>query len=181
MKKIYLIRHAESEANAAMDLDNPTYYYDARITKKGELQALKTRESLKNINFDKYICSPLTRTLQTFSLIFPDKTPIIDPLVREHLFSSCDVGRQPEILKKEFKLFNFSNLNKYWWNNDIPINEKKIVKENFNDIKKRMDKFKLSLNDNKSETIALVSHGTFLSQITGYLLENCEHFIWEYY
>ena len=55
------------------------------------------------------------------------------------------------------------------------------MKENFNDIKKRMDKFKLSLNDNKSETIALVSHGTFLSQITGYLLENCEHFIWEYY
>ena len=29
-------------------------------------------------------------------------------------------------------------------------------------------------------TIALVSHGTFLSQITGYMLENCEHFIWEY-
>ena len=30
--KLYLIRHAESEANAASDLDNPTYYYDARIT-----------------------------------------------------------------------------------------------------------------------------------------------------
>ena len=54
MKKIYLIRHAESEANAAMDLDNPTYYYDARITKKGEGQALKTREKLININFDTY-------------------------------------------------------------------------------------------------------------------------------
>ena len=27
--KICLIRHAESEANAASDLDNPTYYYDA--------------------------------------------------------------------------------------------------------------------------------------------------------
>ena len=34
MKKIYLIRHAESEANVAMDLDNPTYYYDAKITKR---------------------------------------------------------------------------------------------------------------------------------------------------
>jgi len=33
---------------------------------------------------------------------------------------------------------------------------------------------------NDSSTIALVSHGTFLSQITGYFLENCEHFIWEY-
>ena len=43
MKKIYLIRHAESEANAAVDLDNPTYYYDAKITKRGENQALKAR------------------------------------------------------------------------------------------------------------------------------------------
>ena len=72
MKKIYLIRHAESEANASVDLDNPTYYYDAKITKRGEGQALKARSVLENINFDTFICSPLTRTLQTFSIIFPD-------------------------------------------------------------------------------------------------------------
>ena len=180
MKKIYLIRHAESEANAAADLDNPTYYYDARITEKGKEQALKTSINLKNIIFDNYICSPLTRTMETFSLIFPDKKPILQPFIREHLFHSCDVGRQPDTLKKEFPQFDFSNLNKYWWNNNIPINEKKIVKENFNDIKIRLDKFKKWLDDNDSTTIALVSHGTFLSQITGYMLENCEHFIWEY-
>ena len=77
-------------------------------------------------------------------------------------------------------LAKFSNLNKYWWNNDETINEKKIVKENFNDIKIRLDKFKSLLNTNDSSTIALVSHGTFLSQITGFFLENCEHYIWEY-
>ena len=31
-----------------------------------------------------------------------------------------------------------------------------------------------------NSTIAIISHGTFLSQITGHLLENCEHYIWEY-
>ena len=180
MKKIYLIRHAESEANAAVDLDNPTYYYDARITKKGEGQALKAKNVLENIHFDTFICSPLTRTLQTFSIIFPDKRPIIEPLIREHLFHSCDVGRQPGSLKKDFTSFDFSNLNDFWWNNNRPINEKKIVKENFNDIKNRLDKFKLWLNKSNSNTIALVSHGTFLSQITGYMLENCEHYVWEY-
>ena len=178
--KLYLIRHAESEANAASDLDNPTYYYDARITKRGESQALKAKNVLENIHFDTYICSPLTRTLQTFSIIFPDKKPIIEPLIREHLFHSCDVGRQPDNLKKDFKSFDFSNLNDFWWNNNKPINEKKIVKENFNDIKNRLDKFKLWLNKSNSNTIALVSHGTFLSQITGYMLENCEHYVWEY-
>jgi len=180
MKKIYLIRHAESEANAAVDLDNPTYYYDARITKKGEGQALKAKNVLENIHFDTFICSPLTRTLQTFSIIFPDKKPIIEPLIREHLFHSCDVGRQPSSLKKDFTSFDFSNLNDFWWNNNRPINEKKIVKENFNDKKNRLDKFKLWLNKSNSNTIALVSHGTFLSQITGYMLENCEHYVWEY-
>ena len=180
MKKIYLIRHAESEANAAVDLDNPTYYYDARITKRGESQALKAKNVLENIHFDSYICSPLTRTLQTFSIIFPDNKPIIEPLIREHLFHSCDVGRQPSSLKKDFTSFDFSNLNDFWWNNNKPINEKKIVKENFNDIKNRLDKFKLWLNKSNSNTIALVSHGTFLSQITGYMLENCEHYVWEY-
>ena len=180
MKKIYLIRHAESEANAAVDLDNPTYYYDARITKRGENQALKAKNVLENIHFDTYICSPLTRTLQTFSIIFPDNKPIIEPLIREHLFHSCDVGRQPSSLKKDFTSFDFSNLNDFWWNNNKPINEKKIVKENFNDIKNRLDKFKLWLNKSNSNTIALVSHGTFLSQITGYMLENCEHYVWEY-
>ena len=180
MKKIYLIRHAESEANAAVDLDNPTYYYDARITKKGEGQALKAKNVLENIHFDTFICSPLTRTLQTFSIIFPDKRPIIEPLIREHLFYSCDVGRQPSSLKKDFTSFDFSNLNDFWWNNNRPINEKKIVKENFNDIKNRLDKFKLWLNKSNSNTIALVSHGTFLSQITGFMLENCEHYVWEY-
>jgi broad specificity phosphatase PhoE len=180
MKKVYLIRHAESEANAAVDLDNPTYYYDARITKRGESQALKAKNVLENIHFDTYICSPLTRTLQTFSIIFPDNKPIIEPLIREHLFHSCDVGRQPSSLKKDFTSFDFSNLNDFWWNNNKPINEKKIVKENFNDIKNRLDKFKLWLNKSNSNTIALVSHGTFLSQITGYMLENCEHYVWEY-
>ena len=180
MKKIYLIRHAESEANAAVDLDNPTYYYDARITKRGESQALKAKNVLKNIHFDTYICSPLTRTLQTFSIIFPDNKPIIEPLIREHLFHSCDVGRQPSSLKKDFTSFDFSNLNDFWWNNNKPINEKKIVKENFNDIKNRLEKFKSWLSKNNSNTIALVSHCTYLSQITGYMLENCEHYVWEY-
>jgi glucosyl-3-phosphoglycerate phosphatase len=180
MKKIYVIRHAESEANAAVDLDNPTYYYDARITKRGVDQALKARSALENIQFDTFICSPLTRTLQTFSIIFPDKKPVIEPLIREQLFHSCDVGRQPNDLKKDFISFDFSNLNKFWWNNNKQINEKKIVKENFNDIKNRLDKFKLWLNECNSNSIALVSHGTFLSQVTGYMLENCEHYVWEY-
>ena len=47
MKEIHLIRHAESEANAAIDVDNPTNYFDAKITEKGKLQAQKNMRNIK--------------------------------------------------------------------------------------------------------------------------------------
>ena len=180
MKEIYLIRHAESEANIADNLDNPTHYFDAKITAKGRLQAKQTYKDLKNLDFDLYVCSPLTRTLETFSIVFPEKKPIISDLVREHLYHSCDVGRQPIELEKEFPNFDFSNLKKFWWNQYIPIDEKIIIQESYNDIKIRLDKFKEWLDSKEIKKIAVVSHGTFLGQITGRMLNNCEHFIWKY-
>ena len=178
--KLYLIRHAESEANASSDLDNPTYYYDAKITKKGFEQAKKLNEKIKNYSFDKFFCSPLTRTLETFSIVFPNNQPIIEPEIREHLYHSCDVGRQPKKLKQEFKNFDFTNLNDYWWNNNTPINENKIVQETHNDIKARLKSFLLSIKNLNLQKIVLVSHGTFLSQITEYMLDNCEVYDCEY-
>ena len=178
--RLYLIRHAESVANAASDVDNPTYYYDSKITKKGIQQAKKLKERIKNISFDKYFCSPLTRTLETFSIVFPSQKPSIDPLIREHLYHSCDVGRQPKYLKREFNNYDFNNLNDYWWNNNIPINTKKIVKETHNDIKVRLKSFILSIKDINLNKIVIVSHGTFLSQITDYMLDNCEIYDCEY-
>ena len=180
-KKIYLIRHAQSEANAALDLDNPTFYYDARLTNLGKEQTLKTRKKLVNVNFDLMISSPLTRTLQTFSLIFPQpiKNTIVLPLAREHLDHSCDVGRQPEILKKEFPHFNLSTLKKFWWNNDKFIGEKTINQESLENLDVRVEKFKKWIYERDEKTIAVVSHGTFISRIIGFHLNNCEYAIWK--
>lgn len=179
-KEIYLIRHAQSEANAALDLDDPTFYYDARITPLGKEQALITKKKLKNIDFDLMVCSPLTRTLQTFSLIFPSPitNTIILPLIREQLDHSCDVGRQPSILQKEFPHFNFDNIKKFWWNNDITIDEKAINLESIADLDRRVLKFKSWINRRKEEKIAIVSHGTFISRIIYFFLDNCEFKIW---
>ena len=179
-KEIYLIRHAQSEANAALDLDDPTFYFDARITSYGKNQAFKAQEKLNDIDFDLMLCSPLTRTLQTFSLIFPAPiaNTIILPFVREHLDHSCDVGRQPSVLQKEFPQFNFDEIKKFWWNNDIPIDEKAINWETIEDLDKRVNKFKNWINKRPEKKIALVSHGTFISRIINYHLNNCEFEIW---
>ena len=180
-KEIYLIRHAQSEANAALDLEDPnTSYFDARITPLGKEQALNTKKRLENINFDLMLCSPLTRTMQTFSLIFPIpiKNTIILPIAREHLDHSCDVGRQPSILKKEFPDFDFSQVKKFWWNNNIPIDERTINYETIEDLDKRVLIFKSWINARPEKKIALVSHGTFISRIINFFLNNCEFEIW---
>ena len=80
------------------------------------------------------------------------------------------------------KVFDFYEIKNYEFINADPdildntrINdEKKQLKEN------PYGTWKKWLDNNDATIIALVSHGTFLSQITGYMLENCEHFIWEY-
>ena len=89
-KEVYLIRHGQSEANVALDLDNPNFYYDAKLTSLGKKQAQDTQKKLKNIDFDLMLCSPLTRALQTFSLIFPNLSheAVILPFVREHSLCS---------------------------------------------------------------------------------------------
>ena len=179
-KEIYLIRHAQSKANAALDLDNPTLYYDSEITALGKDQCVIAQQKLKNIDFDLMLCSPLTRTLQTFSLIFP--TPITNtiilPIVREHLVNSCDVGRQPSILQREYPNLNFNEIKKFWWNNNIYIDEKTINYESIKDLDKRVTEFKKWINKRTEKKIALVSHGTFISRIINFFLNNCEFKIW---
>ena len=179
-KEVYLIRHGESEANVATDLDNPKFYYDAKLTSFGKKQAQDTQKKLKNIDFDLLLCSPLTRALQTFSLIFPNlsQEAVILPFTREHSLCSSEVGRQPSILAEEFTDFKFDNLKNFWWNNNIDIDEKKIIFESMEELDKRVSIFKKWIHNRSEKKIALVSHGTFISRITNYLLNNCEFEIW---
>ena len=138
------------------------------------------KKKLENIDFDLVLCSPLTRALQTFSLIFPNliKDAVILPFTREHSLASSEVGRQPSILKKDFPDFDFNKLNNFWWNNDIPTDEKKIIFESIKDLDKRVLIFKEWIKNRSEKRIALVSHGTFISRIINYLLNNCEFEIW---
>ena len=179
-KEIYLIRHGQSEANVALDLDSPNFYYDAKLTSLGKKQAENTKNKLKNIDFDLMLCSPLTRALETYSLIFPSsvKDAVILPFAREHCLCSSEVGRQPSILQKEFPDFHFDELKNFWWNNDIPIDEKEIIYESMEDLDKRVLIFKNWIKKRAEKRIAFVGHGTFISRIIHYLLDNCEFEIW---
>lgn len=59
--KIIFVRHAESEGNAARVFANP----ETPLTTKGQEQAKKIIEELKNENIDVIISSPFMRTMET--------------------------------------------------------------------------------------------------------------------
>ena len=179
-KEVYLIRHAQSEANASLDLDYQTFYYDPHITNLGKQQAARAKKISDKIDFDLIVCSPLTRALQTFEYMFPRpiQNTVVLSFIREYLNDSSDVGRQPDVLKKEFANFDFSGLRKFWWNNDVPIDEKEINYESIQDLNARVKKFKKWIDGRDEEKIAVISHGTFISRITQYFPNNCEFQIW---
>lgn len=63
MTKIYLVRHAESLANAQGIYQGQTY--DTPLSNLGKKQAAALAKSLKGVHFDLVISSPLLRTRET--------------------------------------------------------------------------------------------------------------------
>ncbi len=179
MREVYIIRHGESEANVSecLDISPKNYIFDAELTKKGREQARKTSEKLNDLEFNFVICSPLSRALQTYEIIFSKRNLklYINPLMREHVAHSCDIGKQPKELQSKFPNIDFGNLEKYWWNNGIKIQENKIIFEKINDLNLRIKKFKKLIGNLKEKRVAVIGHGTFFSKIIDYYLNNCEY------
>jgi broad specificity phosphatase PhoE len=65
-KKIYFVRHGESEANASGLMAGT---YDTSLTEQGKQQAKKAGQDLTGKGIELVICSPLTRTRQTAIII----------------------------------------------------------------------------------------------------------------
>lgn len=77
---LYIIRHGESEANAGGYHSGQSCVH---LTEKGVRQAEKTREIVKDIDFDKLYVSDVLRTQETAEVIFPDMPRTFIPLARE--------------------------------------------------------------------------------------------------
>jgi Fructose-2,6-bisphosphatase len=125
---IYLIRHAQSLYNVVSakvkseGLEPFTFkfkeeYIDCGISPDGIEQAKQAGEILKDVNIRLVITSPFRRCLLTTHYIFqnhPNKPKVLVwPIVRERIESSCDIPSDIEELKKEFPLYDFSEVEKY--------------------------------------------------------------------
>ena len=67
-KNVYFVRHAEGLHN----VNNKWHIENPRLTEKGINQCIDNIKIFNDIDIDIILVSPLIRTLQTASLLFPN-------------------------------------------------------------------------------------------------------------
>ncbi|MBL4916839.1 histidine phosphatase family protein [Szabonella alba] len=180
MQKFHFIRHAQSHHNALARPGEPDpMVRDAALTDLGHRQAQALGAEIGDAEgIELVVISPFTRTIQTGLHAFTgSKAPrVILDLHREHLDSYCDVGSDPAALAQSFPDLDFSQLRNPWWYVD-PASDAPYAKEPPEMLAERVGAFAAWLKARPEQTIAVVSHGTFLWHLTGHRFANAERLI----
>lgn len=179
VKTILCIRHGESTFNAATsDSGVDPLHYDAPLSELGLKQLQGVRERLQGMEIELVITTPLTRALQTAAGLFADhpRAPpiLVEPLHRERVENSCDVGRSPALLAREFPSFALDHLPDVWWHSHDSPDERGVCVEPVELVHSRAEAFKRFLLQRPERLIAVVGHGTFFRILIGRPLANCE-------
>jgi len=178
-KIVHCIRHGQSTFNAHFaETGEDPLHFDAPLTELGLRQVQERARELRRYSYELVITTPLTRAIQTTLGLFgdhPAAPPIhVECLHREHLESSCDVGRAPALLRQDFPHLSFDHLAEIWWHNEGEPDPRGFVYEPGHIFEGRVEQFRRWLEDRPERMIAVVGHGTFFSRLTGQYLGNCE-------
>jgi len=175
MKKIYFIRHGESEANAGNAWQGP----DGPLTEKGRAQVASVADRLKTVPFTALISSPFVRARDTAEAIAAqvDKEIEFSELFVERRRPSELVGlarTDPRSLEVDAQI-NAHFATPGWRHSD---------EENFEDMTARARSALAYLAEHPHDEIVVVTHGFFMrvmlaSALAGENLtpELCEHFL----
>lgn len=148
---IYFVRHGATDWNEhknALGQKDPRFQgrVDIGLNQKGIEQGKQIAEMLKNIEFERVICSPLLRTRQTCELIYQGRTPVeFDDRVIER-----DFGEFEGKTRGEFDFADFCNR--------YPVG-KYINAESILDVEKRVFNLLDELKKRPDDNVLVVSHG----------------------
>ena len=157
LTKIYIVRHGETEANAARVVSG---HFDSPLTSIGEEQAESRRESLKHINFDAVFSSDLVRAKRTAEIIAVDRKLAVNTtrLIRERCFGRWEGRPISEVVEESKKMLA--------WRETLTEEGKRASKMNFgyesdNDIAWRLITFLREVAVTYlGQTILVVVHGS---------------------
>jgi probable phosphoglycerate mutase len=152
MPQIYLLRHAESEANAKGILAGRDY--SVNLTAKGFKDSRKIKSRLAKIDFTRVYSSPITRCVQTVTP-YLDSDPRIEITLTESLIE-MDYGAW-----SGKKLSSLSKKKEWFLIQDRPGEFTFPYGESFQEMRRRVKSFLNSLID-MDGPILIVSHGDII-------------------
>lgn len=139
---------------------------DARLDDTGKAQATALGARLREarIHVDAVLVSPLTRAIETASLMFPESTGVpliaIEMCREAHGGHPCDRRRPISAIRKEFPRVDFSLVETdadTWHNPDR--------RETVREVSVRCDKMLAILRGRPERNLVVVSHGVFLETL----------------
>lgn len=144
---------------------------DPELSSHGQTQAIVAIEMIKNIpSIDLIVCSPLIRTLQTYSLVFNNQRNvplIIHPDLQEVCTEPCDIGTPLNDLRIKFpSLFDELNIFEQTFGDNEWLD--KINSENIyspKQIKQRAKRFLQWLMNRPEQHIFVISHNLMLREL----------------
>jgi len=113
-----LIRHGQSHFNAIYNVTRvDPGIVDAGLTEDGIAQAQAAALALRGEDVRTVLASPYTRTLHTAEIIAEGLglSITVEPLVRERVFFSCDIGSPRSQLVERWPAVDFGDLPERWW------------------------------------------------------------------
>lgn len=161
MPQLYLLRHAQSEANLRGILAGPDN--SVNLSDKGRKQSLKVSKYLQEIAFQQIYCSPISRCFQT-----------IQPLVRAR--PDIALLHEEKIQEMNYGQWNGKDLKTLSKKRDwqrIQSTPSKFTfpdGESFNQLRRRVTLF-LSQVERKDGPILVVSHGDVIKMILASVLD----------
>ena len=173
MAKIYLIRHAESIANAQGIYQGQTY--DTELSERGNKQAQALAQCFKRVSLSRIIASPLKRTMQTATIVALNKqlSVQVEPQIIETNHGDWE-GKHKEIVKKTWPW-----LYRKW--SRFPSSTKFPQGEHFLETQKRvLGWWQLICQAVTADTL-VVSHDNIIRIIVARILNRKLNKIWKFH
>lgn len=161
MPKIYLLRHAQSEANEQGILAGPDN--SVKLSVKGLKQSKNATKHLQKIDFTKIYCSPISRCFET-----------IEPFVRSR--PEIDFEYHPDLKEMDYGKWNGKKLDELSKKREWMVIQKSPATfkfpdgESFVQLRKRVQNFLAEIIDQPG-SILLVSHGDVIKMFLACTLE----------
>ena len=174
-KTLYCIRHGYAVHNKlyhSIGTEAYTTFRDTHLLQEGYEQAKELRETCEELrDVDLVVVSPLSRTLETSMMIFGNSnSPLIskDFLLEYPLGGTeiCNRRKDVDDLKVLFDSFRITydiSDNIFKWSNE---------QENIADLDIRINEMLEWLGNREEETIAIVSHNSFLGRLIYEVVNN---------